>query len=141
MFVSQETHKETELRLIQVLQETELKIYEQHYFFQESPVQNFKLNPKALAVVRDDEVWSQLIPINGNENEAFNIFRFHFKEGFDNSGFVGWLASKIKKEFGSGVFIVCGQNSKHGGIFDYWGCPIEIADKVLGLVNDLRRKE
>ena len=73
------------------------------------------------------------------ETENFRVFSFHFQDGLDNSGFVGWLASRIKKELGTGVFVVCGQNTNKGGIFDYWGCPISVADKVIELVEQLRQ--
>jgi hypothetical protein len=56
----------------------------------------------------------------------------------DNSGFVGWLASHLKTAVGTGVFVVCGQNTRRGGIFDYWGVPVEAADAVLAEVRRLR---
>ena len=90
----------------------------------------------ALALVRDDAVWSQLSPGDG-PGERFRIFRFHFPEGVDNSGFVGWLASRLKLEFGTGVFVICGQNSGDGGIFDYWGVPEMLGDVVTDYVRKL----
>lgn len=61
----------------------------------------------------------------------------------DNSGFVGWLATHIKRATGSGVFVVCGQNSCGGGIYDHWGCPEAVADPVLETIHALagRRPE
>ena len=47
------------------------------------------------------------------------------------------LASHLKTKFGTGVFVTCGQNSKDGGIFDYWGCPLELRDQVLTEVRAL----
>ena len=61
----------------------------------------------------------------------------HFDPALDNSGFVGWLASHLKAVLGTGVFVVCGQNGARGGIFDYWGCPIRVADAVFGEVRAL----
>ncbi len=92
----------------------------------------------ALAIVRDDECWSQLAPARGGDGEQFTIFSFHFSDGMDNSGFVGWLASHLKQTFGTGVFVICGQNSKKGGIYDYWGCPIELAGDVRAELEALR---
>ena len=66
------------------------------------------------------------------------IFSFHFDGCTDNSGFVGWLASHLKTKLGTGLFVTCGQNTKRGGIFDYWGCPSELEDKVLQEVRLLR---
>ncbi len=54
-------------------------------------------------MVKYNEVWSYLIPMENEVSENFKIFSFHFKDGLDNSGFVGWLASKIKEELGSGL--------------------------------------
>jgi Family of unknown function (DUF6196) len=138
MYISTETQEQIENRLKKVIQTADLKIYESEYYFKEVPVGKFQFEEQALAIVRDEEVWSFLIPSKNAGSEDFKLFSFHFKDGLDNSGFVGWLASKIKNELGTGVFIVCGQNTDKGGIFDYWGCPIEIADKVIKLVRRLR---
>ena len=138
MYISTETQEQTESRLKKVIQTADLKIYDNEYYFKEVPVDKFQFEEQALAIVRDDEVWSFLIPSKNAGSEDFKLFSFHFKDGLDNSGFVGWLASKIKNELGTGVFVVCGQNTDKGGIFDYWGCPIEIADEVIRLVQQLR---
>jgi len=138
MYISTETQEQIENRLKKVIQTADLKIYESEYYFKEVPVGKFQFEEQALAIVRDEEVWSFLIPSKNAGSEDFKLFSFHFKDGLDNSGFVGWLASKIKNELGTGVFVVCGQNTDKGGIFDYWGCPIEIADKAIKLVRRLR---
>ncbi len=137
MHISKETLEETEQRLLKVLRSASLKIFEEPYFYKESKITDFNFDPKALAMVKDNDVWSYLIPSESDKTENFKMFSFHFKDGLDNSGFVGWLASKIKKDLGSGLFVVCGQNSKKGGIFDYWGCPIEMADEVLMYLKEL----
>jgi hypothetical protein len=138
VYISSETPEQTENRLRKVIQTSELKIYDVEYFFKECSIEKFVLDVRALAIVRDEEVWSFLIPSESSETENFKLFSFHFKDGLDNSGFVGWLASTIKRELGTGVFVVCGQNTRRGGIFDYWGCPVSIADDVLRLVRKLR---
>jgi len=137
MYISNETRQEIENRLITVLKTATLKVFEKAYYFKETSVTDFHFDSNALAMVKDEEVWSYLIPVESEETENFKIFSFHFKDGLDNSGFVGWLASKIKEELGSGLFVVCGQNSKKGGIFDYWGCQIKIADEVLDFIKKL----
>lgn len=138
MYISTETQAQTGKRLKMVIQAAEFKVYKQLYTFKEVPINNFQFEAQALAMVRDAEVWSFLVPARSSKSENFRVFSFHFKTGLDNSGFVGWLASKIKKELGTGVFVICGQNTGRGGIFDYWGCPISIADEVLRLVKELR---
>lgn len=139
MYVSRETPEETDRRLRGVLAQAEIRAYDRPYAFAESPRrERFALHPEALAVVGDDEVWSQLVPAGDRATEPFAVFRVHFPEGVDNSGFVGWLASRLKRDLGTGVFVVCGQNSGRGGIFDYWGCPLDQAEAVLSAVRALR---
>jgi len=139
VYISTETSEQTESRLKKVVQASDLRIYDKEYYFKEVPVDKFQFEEHALAIVRDEEVWSSLIPSESSETENFKVFSFHFEEGLDNSGFVGWLASKIKMEFGTGVFVVCGQNTNKGGIFDYWGCPASIAGEVIKLVRQLKQ--
>ena len=66
------------------------------------------------------------------------VFSFHFRSGLDNSGFVGWLASALKQQLGTGVFVVCGQNSRRGGIYDYWDCPAQLRDDAARVIRQLR---
>ena len=107
--------------------------------FEEFALPQFSDRAKAdaLALVRDDAVWSQLAPCGPDAPEPFALWRFHFRAGADNSGFVGWLATHLKSRFGTGVFVVCGQNSADGGIFDYWGCPWELREDVIAEVREL----
>lgn len=137
--ISRETADETDARLRRVICAAEVKVYEGRYAFAEFPLDRFPtaMDAEALALVRDDEVWSQLVPDAGGACQSFAIFRFHFPPGIDNSGFVGWLATHLKRRFGTGVFVVCGKNSGRGGIFDYWGCPAELAEEVIGEVRGL----
>ncbi len=137
--ISHETSSEIAMRLERVIQETRLTVYKGAYIFEEFPLGEFKsrADEKALALVRDDQVWSQLIERDDPNEEQFAIWRFHFPNGADNSGFVGWLAMHLKTLFGTGVFVVCGQNSNDGGIFDYWGCPLELSDQIISEVERL----
>ncbi len=140
MYVSHETPAQTSARLGRVIGEAELVVYECPYAFVESDVKNFPhdLLSEALAFVRDENVWSALVPSAKPEQERFILFSFHFQPDLDNSGFVGWLASHLKAEVGTGVLVVCGQNSHRGGIFDYWGAPLSVAEQVIAEVRRLR---
>ena len=140
MYVSHEAPDETDRRLRGVMARAEVRVYDEPYAFVESPrgAAPPAVHPDALAVVGDDEVWSQLVPAGGGAAEPFAVFRVHFPEGVDNSGFVGWLATHLKRELGTGVFVVCGQNAGRGGVFDYWGCPLDQAEAVLAEVRALR---
>jgi hypothetical protein len=139
--ISQETPAQTNARLERVIKESRLTVYEGAYAFEEFPRADFvsRVNPQALALVRDDHVWSQLVP-STNAAEPFGLWRFHFPANADNSGFVGWLATRLKQRFGTGVFVVCGQNSSDGGIFDYWGCPWSLRDDVIAEIRALVSK-
>jgi hypothetical protein len=139
--ISKETALQTELRLREVIRKSTVQIYDGAFAFDEFPLALFdtRADPSALALVRDDRVWSQLRVAGRRDRETFAVWRFHFPPGVDNSGFVGWLASALKAKFGTGVFVTCGSNSSEGGIFDYWGVPIELADPVLQEIRNLTR--
>ncbi|MEQ5774999.1 hypothetical protein J4E05_05695 [Thalassospira sp. NFXS8] len=140
--ISQETPEQTDTRLRQVMVQTQFKAYAEPYIFDEFPITEFsaRIRKDALAIVRDDDVWSQLVPAKDDRGEQFQIFRLHFPAGADNSGFVGWLANHLKHKYGTGVFVVCGQNSAQGGIFDYWGYPAELANDILAELASLRNQ-
>ena len=133
MQISRETLEETETRLRKVIANSNFTLYDGTYVFEEFPLKDFKSKARAnaLALVRDAEVWSQLVPSDNDSAELFTIFSFYFDGCSDNSGFVGWLASHLKQKLGTGVFVTCGQNSARGGIFDYWGCPAELGLKAV----------
>jgi len=107
--VSHESVAETETRLLRVMKHARLKVYSDVYGFEEFPLDAFAARARsdALALVRDDVVWSQLAPSNG-PGERF-----------------------------TGVFVTCGQNSGDGGIFDYWGVPEMLGDVVIAYVRKL----
>ncbi len=143
MHVSHEPDAQTEARLLTVIALADFVSYDGAFGFVESSAREIgpEIRPDAVAVVRDDEVWSQLVPIDGDNAgtaERCALFRFHFPPGIDNSGFVGWLATRLKRELGTGVFVICGVNSRRGGICDYWGCPVATRDEARRLIDSLR---
>lgn len=142
MYISQETPEQTQQRLLKVIAEARLETFTDTYIFNEFLLEEFpaKASMHALAFVRDEEVWSELVPSQDANLELFTLFSFHFKNDLDNSGFVGWLASHLKATLGTGVFVVCGQNSREGGIFDYWGSPVALGKQVLQEVETLRKQ-
>ena len=136
--VSRETAEETESRLQGVIGLADLQVLPGAWSFVESEDPP-ALDADVLAVVRDDDGWSTLRPAadESGEEERFGVFSFHFPEGVDTSGFVGWLASALKQRLGTGVFVVCGSNRRRGGIYDYWGCPIDLLDDAVNTVHGL----
>ncbi len=137
--ISLETPDQTDARLRRLFPRTMLREFDQPYGFVEFALDDFpsQVSADALAVVRNEHCWSQLVPMT-NGAEQFKIFSFHFPQGEDNSGFVGWLASHLKNKFGTGVFVICGQDSGHGGIYDYWGCPVSLADEISAELANLK---
>lgn len=141
--VSRETESETEARLRKVIRQSRLTTYAEPHHFEPLALKDFPAGarPDALALVRDDATWSQLVPGTASNGETFALFRFHFPPDADNSGFVGWLATLIKRRFGSGVIVVCGYNAADGGVFDYWGCPVALGADVHAFVRALVTNE
>jgi hypothetical protein len=136
--ISHETPEETEIRLTRVLAGTRCERLPGVYEFIESPASEpLPLHGGAVAIVRDDMVWSQLVPSHRRSAEQFDLWSFHFPPGLDNSGFVGWMCTHIKRRFGSGVIVICGYNSSDGGVFDYYGCPAGIGNDVVAFIQEL----
>ena len=137
--ISRETIEQTNTRLLAVTKQARLLAYPGTYAFVEFPLADFPaaVRADALALVRDDAVWSQLVPCDDPAEDLFALFRFHFPSRVDNSGFVGWLASRLKRKFGTGVFVTCGQNRRDGGIFDYWGVPVAVAAEIAAELDAL----
>jgi hypothetical protein len=141
--ISRESPDETERRLREVIAAAKLVALDGEWAFREAPLDEPPLlTPTVLAAVRDEESWCWLAPVGSDVPlERFALFAFHFPDGLDNSGFVGWLATHLKRELGTGVFVVCGQNSKRGGIYDYWGCPAELRDEAQRVIEQLRERQ
>lgn len=137
--VSHESPAETEQRLRGVLAQAEMLVLPGTWSFAESPLgEPPVLDEHLLAVVRDEDSWSALRPFDGSVGgERFGVFSFHFPDGVDNSGFVGWLAGALKAQLGTGVLVICGSNSRRGGVYDYWGCPHELLDRAVEAVRRL----
>jgi hypothetical protein len=139
--VSRETEEQTDLRLRRVVALAEMVVHDGIWYFQESPASSPPmLSARTLAVVRDEDSWSALVPLDQEPSgpvERFGVFSFHFPAGVDNSGFVGWLATHLKRRLGTGVFVVCGSNRARGGIYDYWGCPHDLLPQVVTVIGEL----
>ena len=89
-------------------------------------------DPASLALVRYDTQWCELRPSRlDGEGDNFVVWRIAFPGGGDNSGFVGWLATHLKRRLGTGVFVTCGSHPDANGVFDYWGAPASLRAKVL----------
>lgn len=142
LYISKETPEQTDKRLRAVIAASDLVWNDAVYAFYEYPADAFPAKEvrDSLAFVRDREVWSVLKRAEADAVERFGLFSFHFPDGLDNSGFVGCLATIMKRELGTGVLVICGQNSKRGGIFDYWGVPIGLKDEAAKIINKLRER-
>lgn len=82
--MSQETPEQVEARLRGVIRRARLTVFDEPYGFKEFPLVDFPaaVSTQALALVRDDAVWSQLVPVDPSRHEeVFRLFRFHFPAG------------------------------------------------------------
>lgn len=139
--VSREGPEQTHERLKRVLGAAIITRYDEPYVFEEIPLdEEIDWNNGTLAAVIDDKILSRLRPAHQGDAdvERFGILSFHFPDGQDNSGFVGWLATHLKATLGTGVFVICGHNVDRGGIFDYWGFPWKLRDDVLATIESLK---
>jgi hypothetical protein len=137
--ISQESVDQTERRLRRVIAAAQLVAFDGEWSFFEAPLpEPPALTTDLLAVVRDNDRWSWLAPASTAGGERFALFSFHFPPEVDNSGFVGWLATEFKRRLGTGVFVICGQNSGLGGIYDYWGCPAQLRAEAAQVLDELR---
>ncbi len=103
--------------------------------FQEAPVDEPPvLSEDLLAAVRDEDSWSWLA-CGPRRRRALPAVLFHFPPGVDNSGFVGWLACWLKRELGTGVVVVCGQNSRRG--LRLLGLPAHLREQASGVLDEL----
>jgi hypothetical protein len=125
MFISLETPEQTDKRLIGVIAKSECRFYEDSYAFEEFPLLEYQtsLRSDALALIRDDQVWCQLAPSMETGRELYGLFRVHFPLGLDNSGFVGWLASRLKAKYGTGVFVIAAKILAEAGFLIIGGAP------------------
>jgi hypothetical protein len=141
MDITPETPQQTHARLIRVMAHARATRFEHDYTFAEYPVDAFPSHElhRALAFVRDKSSWSALLPASESTppDERYLLISFHFAAGIPNSGFVGWLATQFKQQLGTGVFVVCGQNSRDGGVYDYWGIPRAVTQPALDLLASL----
>ena len=136
--ISVEKPEETGKRLLEVLKNATVVVMPDYYRFLELKNPIYKIPVNAIAIIRDKDNWSALMPSKPGENEVYAVFKTHFNPNDDNSGFVGWMASRVKEKFGSGVFVICGYNKSRGGIFDYMGVPASLKDDVVKYITGLR---
>lgn len=139
----EETGSQTAARLLGVIAHADFEVLPGLYAF--VPLAGgAELRKDALACVRDDGAWSQLVPVDDpGAAMAFRIFSFHFDPTLDATGFVGWLHSHLARTTDTGHIVVCGRSARgpadhvRGGIFDYWGCPAAAGDRVVAEVRAL----
>ncbi len=82
MYISTETVEQTEERLRKVISTAEFKVFDGAYNFEEYPINDFEfiMENAALAFVRDEEVWSQLVPSEDMTKELFKVIGFNFRQ-------------------------------------------------------------
>lgn len=142
LYINSESPEETTARLLRVLATATITWLPTAYKFEEIPAGSRPAEfggDEALAWVRNQDVWCRLLPTNPEQtSDAFGLLQIQFPEGTDNSGFVGWLAGHLKQALGTGVFVICGYDSRNGGIYDYTGFPWELTELVRAEIEGLR---
>jgi len=132
MDVSREGPAETDARLRRVVAEAALETFPGAWWFDELPLAAFpaRVRPDAVALVRDRNCWSQLVPVRFGDApaEQVRLWCFQFPAGLDNSGFVGWLATRIKRET---------EQRRNGGLRLQLGEGRHL--RLLGLPRERRR--
>src|SRR5689334_21936688 len=99
--ISQERPAETEQRLRRVIAAAELVCLDGAWAFHEAPLDRQPaLGGQVFAAVRDEDKWSWPALAAPDATEPFALFSFHFPPNLDNSGFVGWLATELKRRLG-----------------------------------------
>ena len=100
----------------------------------------------SIACVRDDDVWNQLIPVESNHNgPKLCVISLHFPAHISGAGFIGWLATRIKFDLGTGVVVIGGKDKNSSkeldrgsfGVFDYWCCAAENRARFTELIKKL----
>jgi hypothetical protein len=134
--VSPEVPAQTDARLRGVFRSTQVAWLPGSWVFVEGAEATRRRD--AIAVIRDEGQTSALCPATTAAAEGFAVFRVVLPRDADDSGFVGWLASRVKAATGSGLFVVCGQNRERGGVFDYYGVPEAVAGAVQAVLERLR---
>jgi hypothetical protein len=135
-----------EARLLEVIAKARFDVLPNFYVFQDL-VAGHPPTPAALACVRDGDSWSELVPaIDDQDADATHqIMSFHFAEDVSASGFVGWLASHLKRSIGTGVIVICGRDARGAralwyaaqGVFDYWGVPARVGPEAIAEIRSL----
>ena len=132
--VSSEVAAQTEARLLQVGRQSSVDWLPGTWAFREG--QDIPAGARKLAEVLDEGRVSALVAASDGP-ELFAVFRVVLPRGLDDSGFVGWFASTIKARTGSGLFVICGYDLERGGVYDYYGVPVVVADRVRAAVDEL----
>ncbi|MGL5911456.1 MAG: DUF6196 family protein, partial [Phycicoccus sp.] len=78
MSISTETPDAVDARLRRVVESARLAMYDEVFAFEEFPLAELaaRVRPDAVALVRDDPVWSQLAPATTTSGERFCVWRF-----------------------------------------------------------------
>jgi hypothetical protein len=100
----------------------------------------------AIACVRDDDVWHQLLPVAASHpGPRMCVVSFHFPEHISSAGFIAWMAAWLREEADTGVVVIGGRDKSASpgldqgsfGVFDYWCCR---ADNRRRFVDAIERR-
>ncbi|KQW72445.1 hypothetical protein ASD03_32365 [Ensifer sp. Root127] len=134
-----ETYHQMDKRLREVMKLADLEVFTNTFRFVEFEDCDFAefVRKDALAIVRDETRWSQLVPAEELQGKLFQVLQLHFPEEVDRGGLVGWVGTHLRRSIGTDIIVICGQNSRAGGTFDYIGYPVSVASKVRAEIRNL----
>jgi len=136
--ISDETAIATKIRLARLMPSVVVRRLPARFAFSEDaePV-NWAAGD--LAVIRGEDGRSVVRPAadDAPADNTLDAFEIRFSTPSDNSGFIGYLASRLKEMTGAGSVVLCG--AEQGRIFDYYLVPTPVAALAGRYLDHLTR--
>ena len=116
----------TKIRLGLLMGSVSVKHFPRPFEFASSP-ERVGWKAGSLAAVQGRQGYSvvRLVADDVVPDTTLDVFEIRFATQSDNSGFIGYLAGRLKEVTGSGCIVLCGAESER--IFDYYLVPTPVA--------------
>jgi hypothetical protein len=131
-----ETNSKLIERLYYVLKQSEFVEFDELYYFkqfEETP----NLENNALSYIRNGNYWTGLIEAEDDRTENYKIFCFKVNTTSNNSGFLGWMATEIKKKLGISIIVFCSHCPTTDKDILYIGCSSLYGNQVKNFIETL----
>ncbi|MEB3245755.1 MAG: DUF6196 family protein [Vampirovibrionales bacterium] len=134
VYISKETATQTEARLKALLPKVAFQWLDSPHQY-DTQMQPLAQNQALAQLVTPSGALEALQPCDATQSDALAIALLTFPSGHDNSGFVGWFASQLKKATGSGLVVISGAHH------DYFGFPWQAKDAIQAWLNDFSQQK